>query len=239
MKDRNEQSDNIRKEEVHIFLCEHAEESYRKFSSGLLPDTKHILGVRLPILRKYAKQLVRRDWRNYIESIKPVSFEEIMLMGMIIGCAKDTSTEERLQYISEYIPYIDNWSVCDSFCIGLKFIKHNQQQVWEFLQPYLESDREFFIRFGVVTLLNYYRNETYIEQVIRKLDQITNKAYYVQMAVAWALSMCFVQYPEIVMPYLNENHLDDWTYHKTLQKICESLQVEKETKKVIKSMKRY
>ncbi len=239
MSEKNHKSDKISVGEVRTFLDAKAEESYREFSSGLLPDTKQIMGVRLPVLRKYARQLVKKNWRDYIKHNTPASFEEIMLQGMIIGYAKDISIEERLQYISEYIPLIDNWSVCDSFCIGLKFVEDNRQQVWEFLQPYLESGQEFAIRFGVVILLDYYINDTYIESVIRKLDQITSKAYYVQMAVAWALSMCFVQYPHLVMPYLKDNHLDDWTYHKTLQKICESLQVEKETKTVIKSMKRY
>lgn len=239
MKNKIHTADKIEKEEVSSFLHEQAEESFQTFSSGLLPNTKHILGVRLPVLRKFAKQLIKRNWRDYIQTNTPDSFEEIMLCGMIIGYAKDISTEERLQYISEYVPLIDNWSVCDSFSIGLKFVKHNQQQVWDFLQSYLESDKEFAIRFGIVVLLNYYINETYIKRVIRKLDEITNKAYYVQMAVAWALSMCFVQYPELVMPYLENNHLDNWTYHKTLQKICESLQVDKETKKTIKSMKRH
>lgn len=239
MREKIYKADKISGEEVRTFLYAKAEESYRKFSSGLLPDTEQILGVRLPVLRKYARQLIKRDWREYIKLNPPASFEEIMLQGMIIGYAEDIGAEERLQYVREYIPLIDNWSVCDSFCTGLKFVRENQQQVWEFLQPYLESGEEFSIRFGIVLLLDYYINDTYIESVIQKLDQITHKAYYVKMAVAWALSMCFVRYPEIVMPYLKNNNLDDWTYHKTLQKIGESLQVEKETKIIIKSMKRH
>lgn len=225
-------------EEVNAFLNDNAEESYKKFSSGLLPDTKAILGVRLPILRKYARQLCKKNWRGYIKQFTPQSFEETMLRGMIIGYAKDIDIEERLQYIGEFIPLIDNWSVCDSFCISLKFIKENQPLVWGFLQPYLESQEEFAIRFAVVILLDYYINDTYIESVIERLDQIDSQAYYVRMAVAWALSMCFVHYPGMVIPYLKNNHLDDFTYHKTLQKICESLQVPKEAKAIIKAMKR-
>jgi 3-methyladenine DNA glycosylase AlkD len=100
------------------------------------------------------------------------------------------------------------------------------------------DSREFYIRFGVVMLLNYYVEEAYIEKALQAMDQIHCDAYYVKMGVAWAISMYYVKFPEITMKYLKENHLDDFTYNKTLQKITESLKVDKETKDLIRSMKR-
>ncbi|MCI6737649.1 MAG: DNA alkylation repair protein, partial [Intestinibacter sp.] len=40
------------------------------------------------------------------------------------------------------------------------------------------------------------------------------------------------------MEFLKNNDLDDFTYNKSLQKICESLRIDKDTKTLIKSMKR-
>lgn len=108
----------------------------------------------------------------------------------------------------------------------------------DFLQPYLRSDQEYEIRFGVVMLLNFYLNERYIDQVLTALDQISHEAYYVKMAVAWAISMAYVKQPEVTLRYLNQNNLDDFTYNKALQKITESYRVDPESKQMIRSMKR-
>lgn len=45
-----------------------SEEDYRVFSSRLLPNTDHVLGVRLPILRKIAKRLAQSDWKEYLQT---------------------------------------------------------------------------------------------------------------------------------------------------------------------------
>ena len=214
-----------------------AEEEYRIFSSGLLPGTDHVLGVRLPLLRKMSKQLAQSDWREYLQTAQDHYFEEIMLQGMVIGCAR-CSDEERLSHIQNFVPKIDNWSVCDSFCAGLKFTKKCPEQVWDFLQPYLKSEQEFFIHFVVVMLLIYYIDQKHIDEVLSSLDKVRHDGYYVKMAVAWAVSICYVQFPERTLIYLNHNSLDDFTYNKVLQKITESLKVDKETKKKIRAMKR-
>lgn len=160
-----------------------------------------------------------------------------MLQGMVIGCAK-ADVEEILHHIAAFVPKIDNWSVCDSFCSGLKITSLHKERVWEFIQPYLESDREYNIRFGVVMLLNYYIDELHIHRVLERLDRITHEGYYVKMAVAWAVSICFVKLPDITMDYVRSNSLDDFTYNKALQKITESYRVAPETKALIRSMKR-
>ncbi|PKM44535.1 MAG: DNA alkylation repair protein, partial [Firmicutes bacterium HGW-Firmicutes-6] len=96
------------------------DEKYRKFSSSLTPGTDNILGVRLPALRKIGKKIAKADWRSYLETARDDSFEETLLQGMVIGYA-DMELTERLVMIKTYLPKIDNWSICDSFCTGLKF----------------------------------------------------------------------------------------------------------------------
>ncbi len=58
------------------------------------------------------------------------------------------------------------------------------------------------------------------------------------MAVAWTISICYIKFPKQTMEYLKNNTLDNFTYNKALQKITESLRIDKETKTIIKSMKR-
>ncbi|NGP59273.1 DNA alkylation repair protein [Paenibacillus thiaminolyticus] len=214
-----------------------ADEKYRQFSASLIPNINNVVGVRLPELRKLARNIAKGDWRAYLAQADSDYFEEVMLQGMVIGCAK-ADVEEILHHIAAFVPKIDNWSVCDSFCSGLKITSLHKERVWEFIQPYLESDKEYDIRFGVVMLLNYYVDELYIHRVLERLDRITHEGYYVKMAVAWAVSICFVKLPDITMDYLRSNSLDDFTYNKALQKITESYRVAPETKALIRSMKR-
>jgi 3-methyladenine DNA glycosylase AlkD len=216
---------------------EMADEEYRKFSSSLIPNVDNILGVRLPELRKLAKNIAKGDWRTYLAQADNRYFEETMLQGLVIGYAK-TDIEERLRYVADFVPRIDNWSVCDSFCTGLKFTKNHRSLMWDFLQPYLSSDKEYEIRFGVVMLLLYFVEDEYIERVLQWMDRIRHEGYYVKMAVAWAISVCYVKYPEPTMAFLKNNTLDDFTYNKALQKIIESLRVDSGTKHVLRSMKR-
>ena len=218
-------------------LFELSDDKFKTFHSRLCPNTDNIIGVRLPLLRQIAKEIAKGDWRNFLSNSKEEYYEEILINGLVIAYAK-CDVEERLNYIESFVPKIDNWAICDSFCNTLKFVNKNKEIMWEFIQPYLRSYNEFEIRFAVVIILNYYITEDYIDLVLKTLDNIKHDGYYVKMAVAWAISMCFIKFEEKTMAYLKDNSLDDFTYNKSLQKICESLRIDKNTKELIKSMKR-
>lgn len=215
-----------------------SEEEYRVFTQKLLPGVEPILGVRLPNLRKLAKRLAKEDWKSYLLSAQNDSFEEILLQGMVIGYVKVNTVEELFPYIREYVSKIDNWSSCDSFCTGLKITKKYPEEVWAFLQPYFHSDQEFDIRFAVVMGLLYFINDQYKEEFQKRLNEIHHEGYYVKMAVAWAVSMIYVKYPQETFAYLQNDLLDDMTHNKAIQKIRESYQVSKEEKELLKSLKR-
>lgn len=217
-----------------------ADDKYKEFHSGLCPRTDNILGVRVPILRNYAKELVDEDWQKTYKNIGNEYYEEIMLQGMILGIVK-LNIDEEFEYLQEFIPKIDNWAICDCTCAGLKFVKKHKEDVFKFLQKYLKSEKEFELRFAIVMILDYYITDKYVEQVIQILDSTKHtEYYYVKMAVAWALSIAYIKYPEITMEYLKDenNHLDKDTYNKTLQKIIESNRVGKREKNKMKKMKR-
>ena len=228
------------KEEILEHIKSLADEQYRNFHSGLCPETSNILGVRVPVLRSYAKELMDEDWRETYRNVGNQYYEEVMLQGMMLGIAKIT-IEELLEYLEEFIPKIDNWAVCDVTCSGLKLVNKNREIVWEFLKKYLNSNKEFELRFAIVMLLDYYITDEYIENVIQILNSTKHtEFYYVKMAVAWALSVAYIKYPEQTMGYLQSenNRLDKDTYNKTLQKILESNRVGKREKNKIRKMRR-
>lgn len=96
-----------------------AEPGYRAFAASLLPGVDDLIGVRLPLLRRMAREIARGDWRAYLAEAGSGSFEERMLQGMVIRCAR-CDAEERLRYVGRFLPLIDNWSLCDSFCSRLR-----------------------------------------------------------------------------------------------------------------------
>lgn len=225
------------KKAIRAELENSADEKYRIFSSKLIPTINNVLGVRLPELRKIAKRLAKDAYREYLPIADPIYFEEVMLQGMIIGYL-NLEWKYKAEYIAEFVPKIDNWSVCDSFCTGLKFDKTSKNDVWEFLQPYLKSLSAYEIRFAVVMLLFHFVDRGYAKRAFSAFDRIKHDDYYVKMAVAWAVSIYYRDLPELTLPYLQNNKLDNWTYNKAIQKITESLAVSHEAKKLIRSMKR-
>lgn len=214
-----------------------AEPDFQAFSARLLPNVHNLLGVRLPKLRTLARKLAKGDWRHYLTHACDDTFEEIMLQGMTIGYVQ-AEPDELFPYITHFLPKIDNWSTCDSFCSGLKLAKAYPNPFWDFTLPCLADTREFVVRFGVVMLLFYYLDDAHIDHVLSLLDSVQHNDYYVRMAVAWALSIAFIGYPNLTMAYLQQNTLDDFTYNKALQKIIESKQISPETKIQIRHMKR-
>ncbi len=86
-------------------------------------------------------------------------------------------------------------------------------------------------------ILNFYIVEDYIDEVLNILNNIHHDGYYVKMAVAWAISYCYISFPEKTLDFLKNNNLDKFTYNKSLQKIIESNRVDKDIKNLIRSMK--
>lgn len=229
----------MEKDSIRRQLMDMADVKYRKFASSLIPniDGGRMLGVRLPALRRLAKAIARGDWREYVRHDDNRYFEETMLQGMVIGYAR-ADADELLEAVAAFVPRIDNWSVCDSFCAGLKFARDHKRRVWDFLQPYLASDREYEIRFGVVMLLNYFVDDEYMDRLFEWFERIRHEGYYVKMAVAWAVSVCFVHDPGRTSAWLERSALDDFTHNMAIRKIIESRRVDTETKNRLRGMRR-
>ena len=218
-----------------------SDKEYKAFTEKLNPGVQHILGVRIPALRKLAKQIARGDWKAYLDSAEDFYMEERMLHGLVLGYIKpDMGVEEYLQRVSAFVRIINCWAVCDSFAFasGKVFAKQHEAVLWPYLKEWMRSDAEYEVRFGVVMAMKYFIDEDHLDELFRCLDAIHHEKYYVKMAVAWAISVCFVCYPKQTMCFLHRNTLDDFTYNKALQKVVESDRVSPDRKEEIKKMRR-
>lgn len=214
------------------------DKKYKEFHSKLCPGTNNIIGIRIPVLRKYAKTLLKEnDFKLLINNIDDEYYEEIMLQGMLIGLAKSDFNEIK-PYIENFIPKIDNWAICDTFCAGLKIAKKYKKEMWNLINKYIAVNKEFYIRFAIVMILDYYIEEEYIEADLEIFNNIKSDKYYVQMAVAWAISICFIKYYDKTIEYMKTANLDKFTYNKAIQKAIESYRITKEKKEILKKMKR-
>lgn len=227
------------REEIKQRLFKLSDEKYQDFHSSLCPGTENIIGVRVPILRNYAKELFKEsEWKQTIKEIDNEYYEEIMLQGMLIGQAKTEHINIILKYVEEYVPKIDNWAICDVFCAGLKITKKHKEEMWNFIQKYINSNKEFEVRFAIVMILDYYIERDYIEENFKIFDEVKCEEYYVKMAIAWAISICLIKFYDETVKYLKVAKLDDWTYNKSIQKAIESYRITEDKKEYLRSIKK-
>lgn len=225
------------KQRIKIDLKNLADQKYKEFHSKLCPGIDNILGVRVPALRKYAKDFSKKFPDASYRDIDSEFYEEIMLQGMLIGLNSRNELEVNILELKEFITKIDNWAVCDIFVSGLKFIKKNPDEYWNLIKEYAKKDKEFEKRFAYVVLLEYYINDKYIDEVLELLLKENSEQYYVYMSVAWALSVCLVKYYDKTVSQMKKSALNKITYNKAIQKACESYRVSQEHKNELKNIK--
>ena len=213
-----------------------ADSRYRDFSASLTPGAGRMIGVRLPQLRAIAREIARGEWRGWLAAADDEYFEERMLQGLVIGYA-ECPPDEKLRWVARFVPRIDNWALCDCFCWRLK--KAEREPMRCFIRPFFRSEAEFEVRFAVVMALSNFVEADYLDPLLERLGSVRHEGYYARMGVAWAVSVCFVKFPERTREWLETAcPLDDWTYNKALQKIVESLRVTPETKAAVRALKR-
>lgn len=214
-----------------------ADNKYKEFHSSLCPNVDDILGVRIPELRKYAKELSKGDFRGYLDNALSNYYEERVLNGLVIGYAK-MDLEEKFKYLDSFVPRINSWAVCDVSCSNIKVKKDEQEKLWEYILKYVNSENEFEVRFSVIMMLGNFITPEYIDRVLNILENIKNDKYYVKMAIAWTLCDCYIKQKEKTFEFLNVTQINDWTYNKAIQKMCESFRVTPEEKECLRKMKR-
>ena len=228
-------------EDIIESLINLSDKKYKEFNSKLCSDTnKDMLGIRIPILRKLAKDIIKNNvaWNEFVRNETPKYFEEAILQGLIIAYSK-MDFGEKLEYIKEFIPKIDSWAINDTVVPTLKIKKENLEEYWKFILPYTKSKSEFEIRFAVISMLDYFIIDEYIDKVLKELNNISHKGYYVKMGVAWTLAEIGIKYNEKAIKFLKgNNNLDKFTYNKTLQKMIESYRIDNAQKEELRKLKR-
>lgn len=221
-------------DEVIKFLNDNSEEKLKNFSKKLTPTNDYIYGVRIPVLRTLAKRIANENPTEFL-SFKKSSLEEKQLHGYVLGYMK-IDYADFLQRLQEFSLLIDNWSVCDTAVATFKIIKKHKKEFFNELPKYL-SGGEFQIRLALIILLDYYIEEDYAEYIFNVCDEVKHDGYYVKMAVAWLISVCYVKMPKATEEYLKRANLDKFTFNKAIQKIIESFRVSDADKEKLKKMK--
>lgn len=221
-------------QDVLLELDHLRDEKYRKFNESLIPGAEGTsYGVRLPQLRAIAKEIIQGNWQQFLAEAQGSDiYEIVMLRGLVIATAP-CDYDTRLQMIADFVPAISNWAVCDCVTSSIKSAAKHLPETWAFLQPYLESREEFPLRFAVVMLMDYFITDEYIDRVLDIYRSIHHEAYYVNMAIAWALSVCFVKFREKTLPLFQAQVLSPWVQNKAIQKCRESRRVSAEDKALL------
>lgn len=131
-----------RQKEIYQELQSLSDPKYKEFHGGLVPGEENLLGVRIPALRRYARELFTKSGGRadiLLQEIGDSCYEEITLQGMIIGLQRNVPSEMLFAQIKGFVPKIRNWAICDTFCASLKETRKYREDTWEFLQPYLQS----------------------------------------------------------------------------------------------------
>lgn len=214
------------------------DENYRRFHAKLIPDIPidNIIGVRTPVLRKYAKEVAKLPEANiFLESLPHSYYEENNLQGALLSLLYPKDIIAFMEQLERFLPYVDNWATCDM--LSPKIFKKHLPYVYERVQKWLQSDAVYTIRFGIVTLLGFYLDNAFEPEMLQLVANVRSEEYYVNMAVAWYFSMALVKQYDATLPYIQNRVLEPWTHNKSIQKAIESRRIPQETKAYLRGLK--
>jgi len=218
-------------------LIKCSDKKYSEFNSKLIPNTQNIIiGIRIPILRELARKIYKTNYIEFLDVVNNKYMEEVLLEGFLIGLIKEEQIA--FNYIQKFIPKVDNWCVCDTFCSSLKIVRKYEEKYFDYFTNKIDNTKPFQIRVGLIILNSHYINDKYIDKIFNYLNTIKSEHYYVQMGMAWLISTCYIKFKEKTLEFLKSNHLDDFTYNKAIQKMLESNRIGKKQKENLRKLKR-
>lgn len=209
---------------------------YRDFHAKLMPtvDKDFVIGVRVPMLRAYAKKFGKtEEAKQFLEILPHQYYEENNLHGLLIDQMKDY--ELCIEELIRFLPYINNWATCD--ILSVKAVKGHLDSYIKNIYQWLESDYTYTIRFGINMLMRYYLEEEFKIEYPEKVAAIRSEEYYVNMVRAWYFATALAKKYDQVLPFLEEQKMDVWTHNKTIQKAIESYRITLEQKEYLRTLK--
>lgn len=222
--------------DVQKQLFEMQDLKYRDFNAGLIPtvEKKRIIGVRMPMLRAFAKEYGKtEEAKEFLKVLPHQYYEENNLHGLLIEQVKDY--DECLEELKRFLPYIDNWATCDM--LAMRAVKKHLDIFIGEIYQWLESKHTYTIRFGISMLMRYYLEDEFRMEYPEKVAEVHSEEYYVNMMRAWYFATALAKQYEQILPFLEEKRLDIWTHNKTIQKAIESYRITPEQKEFLRTLK--
>ena len=223
-------------EEIRNTLFSLQDLKYRELQIRTIPsrDPESIIGVRTPELRRYAKQLSKREEvSEFLTDLPHPYFDEDQVHAFIISEMKDyDSCMARLEM---FLPYVDNWATCDQ--MSPKVFRKHRKELLTKIRGWISSDRPYTIRYGLGMLMQHFLDEEYDPAYPELAAGIRSDEYYVNMMIAWYFATALAKQYEEVLPYIENRRLDVWTHNKTIQKAIESYRITPEQKDYLRSLK--
>ena len=210
---------------------------YKEFHSSLVLNSKYeMIGVSLPIMRGIAKKIAKGDIEGFLKNAKEKYYEEVMIQGLVISHIKDESTF--YDYFKSFIPKIDNWALCDSFCNSIKIVEKYEDKYFSEAIRLAKNKKEFISRVGLVVILSHFVSSKNLKVIIDVLNAIDSDLFYINMAEAWLICEMYIKFPKETEDFLKSNKLNTFTQNKAISKINDSFRVSAEEKKRLKNYKK-
>ena len=220
-------------EEIQKQLFELQDMAYRDFHSRLMPDIdkETVIGIRVPMLRKYAKSIAGTELaEKFIKELPHCYYEENNLHMMLITGIKDY--DRCLTEIERILPYIDNWATCDF--PAPKCFENHKEDLLPVIKRWIASSETYTIRYGIGMLMRLYLDADFDPEYVRIVAEVKSDEYYVNMMIAWYMATALAKQWDAVIPYIEEHRMSDWVHRKTIQKAMESYRITDEQKRYLK-----
>lgn len=210
--------------------------AYRDFHSSLMPgvDKEAVIGIRTPVLRKFAKEYAKSgEIEQFMRELPHEFYEENNLHMMLIGQIKDY--DECISELEKFLPYIDNWATCDSPLP--KCFDKNKEDVLERAKNWIATDATYVKRFGMGVMMRLFLDEDFKEEYIQFVASVKSEEYYVNMMIAWYMATALAKQWDAAIPYIQERRLSEWVHRKSIQKAVESYRITPEQKEYLKGLR--
>ena len=215
-----------------------AESDYKAFNEKLISTNYEVLGIRMPILKKLAKEIAAGpDVKNYLQHTEYTTYEHVLLYGLVLSQIKKPSLEMIFHYIDPLILKFDNWAHVDTIISSLKVFQKHPDEVFTHFLPLKSHKGEFTKRTFVILLMDYFINENHIDLTLKHLPEIPQGQYYVDMAIAWAISVGLIKFYDKTIPLLEQKSFSKFVHNKAIQKARESYRITPEVKEYLNKIK--
>ena len=223
-------------EKLQKALFDNQDKEYRVFQQKLMPgiELENIIGVRLPVIRKIAKENAKtEDAKKFLDSLPHKYYDENQLHGFLINQIKDY--DECIKRIDEFLPYVDNWAVCDS--INPKMLSKHKEELIKDIKRWVSSKETYTIRHGIHMLMAFFLDSDFKKEYLEIPAKIVSEEYYVNMMIAWFFATALAKKWDATITYIEEKKLPVWVHNKTIQKAIESYRVNEEHKQYLRTLK--